>query len=378
MKHPLGTALSLKADYSRQMTLSQVGVTGQRRLSDARVLVVGAGGLGAPVLSYLAGAGIGTLGIVDDDVLAASNLHRQTIYSVEDVGKPKAELAALRLRAINPEIEVRAHAYRLVPSNVAALMRSYDIVVDCTDNFATKFLINDAAVLSEKPAVFASIYQYEGQLQVYRPNQQAESCLRCFWPVPTPDGLIGTCQQAGVLGPVPGVLGSLQALEVLKICLDLPGQLHSEILLIDLLTLSIQRIKAPRYANCRQSACTRVKPIVDAKAEVEIEITFADLRHAVAAGYTLIDIREHSEVALHPITEGRKYLHIPMNDLLMNPQPILSERVLLLCAKGVRSKAAATQLRRDGHSGVYSLKAGIPPTAVSDAALNKDEKSSSI
>src|ERR1700733_4075828 len=194
------------ADYSRQQALKEVGAEGQAKLRAARVLVVGAGGLGVPVLSYLAGAGIGRIGIVDADRLEASNLHRQPLYSFDAIGQPKAQLAAARLRALNPDVDVQIYGLRLTAANAVELISGWDLVIDCTDNFSTKFLINDVCVSARKPAILSSIYQYEGQLQVIRPDAHG-ACLRCIWPEATRDGLVGNCAEAGVLGPVPGVLG---------------------------------------------------------------------------------------------------------------------------------------------------------------------------
>src|SRR5262245_30611874 len=239
-----------RPDYSRQIALKEIGAAGQARLQASRVLVIGAGGLGVPVLAYLAGAGVGTIGIVDGDVLEASNLHRQPLYALSDVGKPKAALAAERLRALNPEVTIHIHGERFSAANAASLLADYDLAVDCTDNFASKFLLNDACVLGGKPAIFASVYQYEGQLQVYRPADPETACLRCLWPEATQDGIVGNCAEAGVLGPVPGVLGSLEALEALKFLLGLKGLDANELLLFDLVTLTTQRLRAKRAAAC--------------------------------------------------------------------------------------------------------------------------------
>jgi sulfur-carrier protein adenylyltransferase/sulfurtransferase len=181
-------------DYSRQTLLKEVGDKGQALLAAARVLVVGAGGLGSPVLQYLAGAGVGCLAIIDGDTLDGSNLHRQPIYAAADLGKPKADLARAAIAAINPQVRVETHFMRLDASNALELVGKHDVVVDCSDNFATKYLINDAAVLAQRPAVFASVYQYEGQLQVYKPDAQ-HACLRCLWPEATADGVVGNCAE---------------------------------------------------------------------------------------------------------------------------------------------------------------------------------------
>jgi adenylyltransferase/sulfurtransferase len=339
-------------DYSRQTALRAVGEAGQQKLRSARVLVVGAGGLGVPVLTYLAGAGVGTLGIVDGDTLDASNLHRQTLYALRDVGKPKVALAAERLRALNPEVNVRTHQERFSASNAALLLADYDLVVECSDNFSTKFLANDAALAARKPAVFASVYQYEGQLQVYRANADS-ACLRCLWPEATRDGLVGNCAEAGVLGPVPGVFGSLQALETLKFLLGLPG-LTNEIVLIDLLTLEQRKLRAVRRAECNHE-----RAIVQAPAMPILEVSFMDLSPAVNEGYTLIDIREDQEVRELPIARAPS-THIPLASLLASTDPLnRDERYLLVCARGSRSRAAAEHLRERGFTKAYSLRGGL-------------------
>ncbi len=200
--------------------LPEVGAAGQAKLAAASVLVVGAGGLGVPVLQYLAAAGVGRIGIVDGDVVEASNLHRQPLYGVADVGRPKVEVAAERLRALNHDVRIEPHAMHATAENIDALVAHHDLVIECTDNFRAKFLVNDAVVRAMKPAVFASVHQYEGQVQVYRPLPHWP-CLRCLWPEAPRDGMVGNCAEAGVLGPVPATLGALQAMQALKRLLGL-------------------------------------------------------------------------------------------------------------------------------------------------------------
>ena len=338
------------ADYSRQISLREVGEDGQKKLRAARVLVIGAGGLGVPVLNYLAGAGVGTLGIAESDTLDASNLHRQPLYALRDVGQPKAELAAARLRALNPDVIVRTHA-RIDATNALELLAPYDLVVECSDNFATKFLVNDAAVKASKPAIFASVYQYEGQLQVYRPDPDS-ACLRCLWPEATRDGLVGNCAEAGVLGPVPGVLGTLQALEAVKLLLDLPGQLKTEMVLMDLLTLEQRKLRTPQRPDCNHDTTRNLE-----STPADLEVTLADL-NAASETYSLIDVRELREVREAPIAAASR--HIPLAVLLadasnLNPD----EKYLLVCARGSRSKAAAEHLRSHGIPRAYSLNGGL-------------------
>jgi molybdopterin/thiamine biosynthesis adenylyltransferase/molybdopterin synthase catalytic subunit/rhodanese-related sulfurtransferase len=349
-------------DYSRQMALKEVGAAGQARLRSARVLVVGCGGLGVPVLTYLAGAGVGRLGLVDGDRLEASNLHRQTLYSLADVGQPKAELASARLRALNPDVDVQVHALRLAADNAPALVSQFDLVIDCTDNFSTKFMLNDVCVALRKPAIFSSVYQYEGQLQVIRPDRRG-ACLRCVWPEATRDGLVGNCSEAGVLGPVPGVFGSLQALEALKLLLDLPGQLGDELLVLDLTTLSISRVRTRRAAPCQAGDCKRAaSPAIDAD-PASLELEFGSLDAAHAQGFDVIDIREAREVAAAPAPSAH-VRHSPMGELLHGGAALAaSGRYLLVCATGRRSLATAQELRAKGVSSVFSLRGGLAALA---------------
>jgi adenylyltransferase/sulfurtransferase len=346
-------------DYSRQMALREVGASGQAKLRAAKVLVIGCGGLGVPVLTYLAGAGVGRIGLVDGDQLEPSNLHRQTLYALQDVGEFKALLAAERLRALNPEVDARAYTVRLTAENAADLVSEYDLVIDCTDNFSTKFLLNDLCVRLRKPAIFSSVYQYEGQLQVVRPDRNG-ACLRCVWPEATRDGLVGNCAEAGVLGPVPGVFGSLQALEALKTLLDLPGQLGDELLVLDLLTMSTSRVRIRRSPSCPDHASNRVTRTPPAAATVtNLEVDYDSLDEADADGMQIIDIREAHELADMPTPSGTAR-HIPMAELLHGDTKLApSGKYLLVCASGRRSFAAAEELRSRGFADVYSLRGGV-------------------
>jgi sulfur-carrier protein adenylyltransferase/sulfurtransferase len=339
-------------DYSRQIRLKEIGAAGQAALARARALVVGAGGLGSPVLQYLAGAGVGCLGIVDGDVLEASNLHRQPIYSLADVGKPKVELAREAVARINPTVRVETHHARLDAGNALELVRHYDVAIDCSDNFRTKYLINDAAVLAQRPAVFASVYQYEGQLQVYAPHHE-HACLRCLWPEATADGVVGNCAEAGVLGPVPGAFGTLQALAALKILLGMPGRLAGELLLLDFTNFSSLKLKASRRPECRAPHCALIRSIEPESGE--LEVTLESLDEAAARGLEIIDIRTDAEVAERP-SKGR---HIAMPLLLGDPSVLPKGReILLVCASGKRSLAAARELRRRGFA-ARSLAGGL-------------------
>ncbi len=346
-------------DYSRQIALKEVGTHGQAKLRASRVLVVGCGGLGVPVISYLAGAGIGRLGLVDSDRLEPSNLHRQTMYALADVGRLKAELAAERVRALNPDVDARVHAVRLGADNALDLVSQYDLVIDCTDNFSSKFLLNDVCVQQRVPVIFSSVYQYEGQIQVVRAEREGP-CLRCVWPEATRDGLVGNCAEAGVLGPVPGTFGSLQAFEALKLLLDLPGQLGQELLMFDLLTMSVSRVRAKRSANCPEHARLALERARTAPEATAAEVSFDSLDDALAAGFEIVDIREPQELAETP-TPASRARHIPMAELLHGKGGVTptSGKTLLVCASGRRSLAAAQELRSRGFSSVYSLRGGI-------------------
>lgn len=347
------TAGAAQPDYSRQQLLKEVGSQGQELLARSRVLIVGAGGLGCPVLQYLAGAGVGTLGLIDADSLDASNLHRQPIYALADVGRQKVELARTAVQALNPAVRVETFAARFNADNARALVGDYDVTVDCTDNFRAKYLINDAAVLMRRPAVFASVYQYEGQLQVYKP-QQDHACLRCIWPDALADGIVGNCAEAGVLGPVPGAIGSLQALLTLKILLKMGGQLAGELLLLDFTDFSNTKIKAVRRAECHAPACAHIRALSADEAD-NVEVSLESLAQAGRQGLTVIDIRTAAEFAAHPSAAR----HLPMADLLANPQLLPRDTaVVLMCASGKRSAAAARELRKRGLD-VRSLAGGL-------------------
>jgi len=382
-------------DYSRQMALKEVGAAGQAKLRASRVLVVGCGGLGVPVISYLAGAGIGRLGLIDSDHLEPSNLHRQTMYALADVGKPKAQLAAERVRALNPDVDVRAYTTRLDALNAPDLISQHDLVIDCTDNFSTKFLLNDYCVQLGKPVVFASVYQYEGQLQIVQPGS---ACLRCVWPEATRDGIVGNCSEAGVLGPVPGIFGGLQAFEAMKLLLDLPGQLKDELLVLDLLTLTTSRVRTKRASACPEHAISRATaaqaaavaqanaaaasvaasvaargaspnqrgqigghgaPDPSHAATSPLELSFDTLDQAYDAGFDIVDIREPHELEEAP-TPSAHARSLPMAQLLHGQPPFKPTRkTVLVCASGRRSLAATQELRERGIADVYSLRGGV-------------------
>ncbi|HEY5653311.1 MAG TPA: ThiF family adenylyltransferase [Pontiella sp.] len=331
-----------KMDYSRQVVLKEIGPMGQRKLTESRVLVIGAGGLGNPVLAYLAGAGVGHIGIVEFDVLEPSNLHRQTLFTPEHIGESKSNLAADWLRNFNPAISVEQFNLRFqkLDENV---LESYDLVLECSDCMQTKLQVNRAVVQAGIPAVFASIYQFEGQVQSVVPDS---SCLECLYEGSIPEG-VPSCAESGVLGAVPGVLGSIQALEAIKQLLQLEGRLLNELLLVDLVDYSMRRIALPKRENCEAH-----NPEIPLPIAVDVTIDEIELND-----FEVIDIREHHEIADQPLP--CMHIHIPMNDLMNNPEYLDPEKTyLLVCAAGVRTQYTANAFRAAGHKKVYSLVGG--------------------
>ncbi|MBF2052063.1 MAG: HesA/MoeB/ThiF family protein [Candidatus Sericytochromatia bacterium] len=348
--------------YSRQRILPEVSEAGQARLKAARVLVIGAGGLGCPALSYLAAAGVGILGICDGDRVALSNLHRQTLYAFADVGEYKVLAAAQRLAAANPFIVLQTHRENLGAANARELVCSYDLVLDCTDNFSSKFLIHDACFFEKVPLIQASVYQFEGQLQVYI-YQPGEACLRCLWSIqPTPD-CVGSCAEAGVLGVIPGLLGTWQAAEALKLLLDLPGQQHNETLLLNLLSNDLLRLRQSPDPDC--PLCGQQPQIHDLLAAApavrvpgELRPDQLDSLSPQQSRYRWIDIRSAAERA-----ESSDWIqhteHIPLEDQDALRALAPERDCLLFCASGQRSAQLLQSLRAAGLGHVYALAGGL-------------------
>lgn len=344
-------------DYSRQIALKAVGAGGQAKLKGTRILVIGAGGLGVPTALYLAGAGVGVIGIMDGDVIEPSNLHRQPIYTLADVGKSKALCLKTHLNALNPEVDVRFFNERASLKNLPTLALDYDLLIDCTDNFGARFLIHDVARALNKPLVAASVYQYEGQIQTIIPTG---ACLRCLWPNTTRDGLVGNCQEVGVLGPVPGVLGALQALEAIKWCVGLASPLTSHLALFDLLNYQTHTIAVPQQPNClteHRLALTQAH----LETHSRLELTLTEFM-ALKLEQTIIDIRDAEERSQNPLTLPHQA--VVAKELIANATNHISHQTatLLVCARGVRSKALATELRANGFEQVYSLVDGVTST----------------
>lgn len=331
--------------YARQMRLPQVGEAGQQKLRESRILVVGAGGLGSPALLYLAAAGVGTIGIADDDSVDLSNLHRQILYAAQDFGKPKASLAAARLQALNPSVRYVTHQERVSSSNSDRLLEEYDLVLDGSDNFQTKFLLNAACVRAGKPLIAASIYQFEGQLLTVLPEGEG-GCLSCLWPETPAADCVGSCADVGVLGAVPGVLGAMQAVEALKMLLELPVPSSSALLTVDLMTGSMHRLRRTRNPLC--PVCGSGEAISEG---LEIEAKgWSDL-----TWFRVVDIRE-----LHETPEITGVERMPLSEF--DPFGVVG-RTVLVCASGRRSLTLARQLRADGFADVFSLVGGVRDNA---------------
>ena len=349
--------------YSRHLRLPEIGLAGQHKLKAARVLVVGCGGLGCPVLQYLAAAGVGTLGLLDFDTVDESNLHRQVLYGPADVGRPKAVVAAEKLRAQNPFITLQVHQELLSAANALALFAGYDLVLDCSDNFATRYLVSDACVVLGKPLVFGAIFKFEGQVTVF--NHQGGPTYRCLHPVPPAPGEAPNCAQIGVLGVLPGLLGTLQAAEALKIVLEIGEVLSGRLLLVDTLGMRFQTIRfRPVAANLQLTALAADYAAFCGEAPLEAtpvrapEITADELKEWQQAGrpLVLLDVREPHEHARRSI--GGQLL--PLGQLAARLAEVASGApVVVHCASGVRSQQAARMLLEKGFGEVYSLRNGL-------------------
>jgi sulfur-carrier protein adenylyltransferase/sulfurtransferase len=355
--------------YSRHLIMPEVGMEGQQKLKAARVLCIGAGGLGSPLALYLAAAGVGTLGIVDFDVVDFTNLQRQIIHSTADVGRKKLDSAAEKLNAINPFVNVRKFETRLSSENALELFREFDIVADGTDNFPTRYLVNDACVLTGKPNVYGSIFRFEGQASVFATEEGP--CYRCLYPEPPPPGLVPSCAEGGVLGILPGLVGVMQATEVIKLILGQGDPLIGRLLLIDALGMKFRELKLRKNPDC--PACgthptiTKLidynefcgirgeeKPVETGIPEIQVE----ELKRRLDAGDHLfvLDVREPHE---YQICNIGGHL-IPLGDLPKRVNELDSSREIVAhCRSGVRSGKAVAFLQQAGFKKVHNLAGGI-------------------
>jgi len=366
-------AANLSADevrrYSRHLLLPEVGMKGQRAIKAAKVLCVGAGGLGSPVSMYLAAAGVGTLGIVDYDVVDFSNLQRQLLHTTRDVGRPKVESARDRLRAINPEVRVEAHDCSLSSANAIDLLSRYDMVVDGTDNFPTRYLVNDACVLTRRPYVYGSIFRFEGQASIFAAENGP--CYRCLYPEPPPPGLVPSCAEGGVLGVLPGIIGTVQAAEALKLILGAGDSLVGRLLILDALRMKFREVRLHRDPECPvcgvhptirelqdyEQFCG-AKPLAEAAASSGFDISADELREALSSrdAPLLLDVREPMEFEINRLPGA---VLIPLGDLPGSLGRIDGTRdVVVYCHYGIRSVRAVEFLRGAGFR-ARSLKGGI-------------------
>jgi adenylyltransferase/sulfurtransferase len=358
--------------YSRHLILPEVGMEGQRRLKAARVLCVGTGGLGSPMALYLTAAGIGTLGLVDFDVVDASNLQRQIIHSTKDIGRKKIDSAEEKLSALNPAIKIVKHETMLSSANALDILKDYDIVADGTDNFPTRYLVNDACVLLGKPNVYGSIFRFEGQASVFA--TEAGPCYRCLYPEPPPPGLVPSCAEGGVLGILPGLVGVIQATEVIKLILGKGESLVGRLLLVDALNMRFRELKLRKNPECPVCGTNpTVTQLIDydhfcgivpeAPQEKNLkngipQITVKELKARRDAGEDifLLDVREPYEFQIAQI--GGKL--IPQNDVPQRMAEIPRNREIVVhCRSGARSQKIAEFLKQSGYNDVVNVAGGI-------------------
>ena len=365
--------------YARHLSLPEVGLEGQQRLKSARVLLVGAGGLGSPSALYLAAAGVGTLGLVDFDQVDETNLQRQILHGTKDVGRDKLASAKDRLADINPHVDVVAHSVRLSSDNALEILEPYDIVVDGTDNFPTRYLVNDACVLLGKPNVYGSIFRWEGQVSVF--GLEDGPCYRCLFREPPPPGLVPNCAEAGVLGVLPGVIGSLQALEVIKLVLGRGTSLSGRLLIFDAMDLSWREVALRRNPDCpvcghapTQTGLIDYEDFCGLHKEDDMtpvegqeplatygEVGPRELRERLAGADPplLLDVREPFEWDIVSLEEYEE-VRVPLGQLPERMNEITGGRdVVVYCRSGARSQMAAAALVEAGFRGVDNLTGGI-------------------
>ena len=359
--------------YHRHLILPELGEEGQRRLKAARVLLVGAGGLGSPAALYLAAAGVGQLGVVDADDVEISNLQRQVLHDTGSVGTPKVDSAVTRLRAINPHVDVVAHRTRLTSGNAMALLGAYDVIVDGSDNFPTRYLVNDACVLLGKPNVYGSVLRFEGQASVFSSGEGP--CYRCLFREPPPSALVQSCAESGVLGVLPGLVGVVQAAEAIKLVTGIGEPLVGRLLLVDGLRMRFRTIDVSRDPECRACGTHEITTLIDYDVFCGVspepavsdwrsdarddEITPAALAARLAGGATpaLLDVREPHEWAIARLPEARLVPLDTLPDVMGTLDP--NEELVVYCHHGMRSAAAVAWLREQGFGKARNLTGGI-------------------
>ncbi len=360
------------ARFNRHIILPQVGMKGQQQLKQARVLCIGTGGLGSPVSLYLSAAGVGTIGLVDFDVVDDSNLQRQIAHSTADIGRPKVESARDKLIGINPFLNVDLHGDGIRRDNVREIVRQYDLVVDGTDNFPTRYLVNDACVLEQKPLIYASIFQFEGQATVF--NYNNGPCYRCLYPEPPPPGLVPSCAEGGVLGVLPGVIGVIQATEAIKIILGQGDSLSGRLLLYDAMQMRFREVNIRRVSDCPicgdQPQISDVEayeqfcglPPTESKEEpamLDDDLTPATVKSMIDKDpdIYLLDVREPHECAICDIAGAH---HIPLGQIPERYGEIPTDRTVVVhCKMGGRSAQAVAFLKEKGFKRIHNMAGGI-------------------
>lgn len=357
--------------YSRHLILPEVGMEGQVKLKEAKVLLVGTGGLGAPMALYLAAAGVGTIGLVDFDVVDRTNLQRQVIHGTSDVGKPKIVSAEESIADINPNVKIIKHEVALTSENALDIIKDYDLVADGTDNFPTRYLVNDACVLLKKPNVYGSIFRFEGQSSIFAVEDGP--CYRCLYPEPPPPGLVPSCAEGGVLGILPGVVGLIQSTEVVKLILGVGETLKGRLLLYDALNMKFRELKLRKNPECPacgthptvtklidyQQFCGIVPAAEAPKSETKLEIEPTEVKAKIDRGdkFTLIDVREPHEWQIAHLDYAKL---IPLGEVGKRLNELnVDDEIVVHCKSGVRSGKAADLLRQSGFKNVLNMKGGI-------------------
>ena len=354
--------------YSRHLSLPEVGVEGQKKIKGAKVLVVGAGGLGSPVSLYLAAAGVGTIGMVDFDIVDESNLQRQVLFGMEQIGKSKLLSAKERLENLNPYTEYVLHEVALSSENALDIIKDYDMVVDGTDNFPTRYLVNDACVILGKPNVYGSIYRFDGQVSVF--NYEGGPCYRCLYPTPPPPGLVPSCAEGGVLGVLPGIIGTMQANEALKLILGIGDLMVGRFMLFDALSMEFSELKIKNNVDCVVcGANPSVTELIDYKqfcgiesvtekvAYKEMDVTELETVLQNGAAPTIIDVREDFELEISKLNGA---LHIPMNEVPKRLEELNADSdYVIMCRTGVRSAQICEFLSNQNFKSVANLTGGI-------------------
>ena len=356
--------------YGRHLVLPQVGTDGQRRLKNARVLLVGAGGLGSPAALYLSAAGVGTLGLVDFDVVDITNLQRQVIHGTSDLGRPKLDSASDRIRDINPHVHVEQFDTALNSTNALGIAKEFDVIVDGTDNFPTRYLVNDTCVLLGIPNAFGSVLRFEGQASVFATPDGP--CYRCLFREPPPPGLVPTCAEGGVLGVLPGLVGTIQATETIKLIVGAGDSLAGRLLLIDALTMQFRTINVQRDPECPACGTREIKELIDYEAFCGVnaagessstgrirDISPRELAERIRSGedMQLVDVREGWEWQIAQIPGARL---IPIHELTQHAASLDPNReVVVFCKSGTRSLRAAEQLVSAGFGSVTNVSGGI-------------------